>query len=136
MADSYRRRQLLLILLHRRRMKRKRRRYWIHDIFKLRTNMGEYHSLIQEMRLAADHESFYRYFHMTPMTFDGLLRRVGPLITRNTTQLRNPISPGERLAVTIRYLVTGDSMQTISFSYHLGHATVCHIIGMYFLVDI
>ena len=42
--------------------------------------------------------------------------------------MRTPISAGERLAVTIRYLVTGDSMQTISFSYRLGHSTVCNVI--------
>ena len=41
--------------------------------------------------------------------------------------MRRPISPGERLAVTFCYLVAGDSMQTISFSYRLGHSTVCHI---------
>ena len=43
--------------------------------------------------------------------------------------MRSPVSASERLAVTIRYLVTGDSMQTISFSYRLGHSTVCYIIG-------
>ena len=96
-------------------------------MFKCRSMLGEYHHLIQEMRLV-DHSSFYRYFHMSPVMFDDLLRRVGPVITRKTTQLRSPVSPGERLAVTLRYLVTGDSMHTISFSYHLGHATVCCII--------
>ena len=42
--------------------------------------------------------------------------------------MRLPVPPGERLAVTLRYLVTGDSMQTVSFSYRLGHSTVCNII--------
>ena len=83
--------------------------------------------LISEMRLV-DHESLYRYFHMTPQRFDCLLCIVGPLISRQTTLMRSPVSAGERLAVTTRYLVTGDSMQTISFSYRLGHSTVCGII--------
>ena len=42
--------------------------------------------------------------------------------------MRDPISPAERLAVTLRCLVTGDAMQTISFSFRLGHSTVCYII--------
>ena len=89
--------------------------------------MGEYHALIQEMRLF-DHSSFYKYFHMSPAKFDELLSRVGPVISRRVTRMREPISPGERLAVTLRFLVTGDSMQTISFSFRLGHSTVSYII--------
>ena len=65
---------------------------------------------------------------MSPSRFDELLSLVGPSITRLRTNFRNPVSPGERLAVTLRFLATGDSMQTIAFSYRLGHSTVCNII--------
>ena len=44
------------------------------------------------------------------------------------TSFCQAISPEERLAITLRYLVTGDFMQTNSFSYHVGHSTVCGII--------
>ena len=88
---------------------------------------GEYHSLILEMRLG-DHESFYRYFHMTPQRFSHLLSLVGLSITRSDTTFRCAISPGERLAIMLRFLVTGDSMQTISFSYRVDHSTVCGIV--------
>ena len=79
------------------------------------------------MRLV-DHESYYKYFHMTPTGFVSLLSLVGPLITRQTTIMRAPVSAGERFAVTIRYLVNGDSKQMISFCYRLGHSMVCSII--------
>ena len=124
------RKKLLLLLFLRRRkrlMKRRPRSKWVREIFKCRSSFGEYHSLIKEMRLV-DHFSFYRYFHMSPSRFDDLLRRVKPLIVRKTTQLREPVAADERLSVTLRYLVTGDSMQTISFSYRLGHSTVSYII--------
>ena len=71
---------LLLLLLRRRWMKKRVRSSWIREIFHTRTEMGEYHALISEMRFV-DHESFYRYFHMTPSRFDSLLSLVGPLIT-------------------------------------------------------
>ena len=79
------------------------------------------------MRLT-DHESFYHYFHMTPQRFDALLGLVGPSITRKATKMRDPVPPGERLAVTLRYLTSGDAMQIIAFSYRLGHSTVAAII--------
>ena len=65
---------------------------------------------------------------MSPATFDNLLSRVGTYITKQSTRLREPSSAGERLAVALRFLVTGDSMQTISFSFRLGHSKVCEII--------
>ena len=104
------RRLLLLLLLIRRRRRRRRERkcIWVRDIFKKRLQLGEYHSLINEMRLT-DHQSFYRYFHMSPERFAHLLSLVGPAITRQTTSFRQPIHADERLAITLQYLVTGDS---------------------------
>ena len=125
------RRKLLLLLLFLRRHKRKRQRKlrssWVRQIFQCRSTMGEYHALVQEMRLF-DNDSFYKYFHMSPVTFNNLLIKLIPVISRKTTPMRSPVPPGERLAVTLRYLVTGDSFQTISFSFRLGHSTVCGII--------
>ena len=99
----------------------------MRTIFQSPRTKGEFHALIAEMRLK-DHESFYKYFHMTPQRFSHLLSLVGPSIKRQDTRLREAIPPDERLAITLRYLVTGDSMQTISFSYRVGHSTVSGII--------
>ena len=65
----------------------------------------EYHALIHEMRLS-DQESFYKYSRMTPARFDDLLSLLGPAITRQHTNFKTPISPGERLVVTLRFLAT------------------------------
>ena len=128
MAAVNKRRLLLLALLHRRRQRRKRlKRIWVRTIFQTRSTRDEYHALISEMRLS-DHQSFYRYFHMTPERFAHLLSLVGPFITCQSTNFRESIPADKRLAITLRYLVTGDTMQTISFSYRVGHSTVCGII--------
>ena len=59
---------------------------------------GEYHTLVKEMR-ENDHESFYRYFRMTPERFDHLPYLVGPMLIKKSLY-REPISAGEPLAVT------------------------------------
>ena len=94
----------------------------MREIFQNRFQAGEYHTLVREMR-ENDHESFYRYFRMTPGRFDHLLSLVGPMLSKKSLY-REPIGPGERLAVTLRFLATGDSLQTISFTYRLGLTTV------------
>ena len=65
---------------------------------------------------------------MSPERFDHLLSLVGPLISKLATRFRNPISPSERLAVTLHYLATGDSQQSQSFDFGIGKSTVSNII--------
>jgi hypothetical protein len=109
--------ELIFLLWCRKRRRRKRKykkRFWvIKDILKSRKQLGEFHRLLQEMRLN-DHESFFQYFRMTPERLEELLCLVRPYLIKNSTT-REPISPGERLAVTLRFLATGDSQQSIAF---------------------
>ncbi|XP_046862866.1 protein ANTAGONIST OF LIKE HETEROCHROMATIN PROTEIN 1-like isoform X2 [Xenia sp. Carnegie-2017] len=128
MASKEERKLAILLLLRQRRKRRNKykKRFWIEDILKRRKELGEYHRLIQEMRLN-DPESFYQYFRMTPSRFDLLLGLVGPYLKKNSLY-REPVSPEERLAVTLRFLATGDSQQSIAFSFRLGHGTVTKIV--------
>ena len=69
---------VILIELIRRRRRRRRRRarkFWVRPLFRRRRQQGEYHNLLQEMRLA-DPESHFRYMRMSKETFDSLLIKV------------------------------------------------------------
>ena len=66
---------------------------------------------------------------MTPNRFEHLLSLVGPMIQKKTTRFRMPISAPQRLALTLRYLATGESQQSLSFSYRVGKATVSKIVS-------
>ena len=66
---------------------------------------------------------------MTPNRFEHLLTLVAPRIGKRTTQLREPISAAQRLALTLRYLATGKSQQSLSFSFRIGKSTVSKIVS-------
>ena len=66
---------------------------------------------------------------MTPNRFEHLLTLVAPLIEKRTTRFREPISASQRLALTLRFLATGESQQSLSFSYRIGKATVGKIVS-------
>ena len=70
-----------------------------------------------------------RYMRMSPNRFEHLLKLVSPLINKKTTRFREPISPPQRLALTLRFLATGESQQSLSFSYRIGKATVSKIVS-------
>ena len=65
---------------------------------------------------------------MSPERYDHLLSLADPLISNLATRFRNPISPSERLAVTLCYLATGDSQKSQSFDFRTKKSTVSNII--------
>jgi hypothetical protein len=100
-----------------------------------------------------DPEEFFTFFRMTPECFDELLLKVAPIIQKSSN--RESISPGERLAVTLRYdicdcllvlnvdllfkncnccimccryLASGDSQQSLSYLFRISHQTISKIV--------
>ena len=65
----------LALYLRRRRRRRHRRSVWVRSIFRRRRQQGEFHNLLQVMRLS-DSESHFRYLRMTKERFDILLSKV------------------------------------------------------------
>ena len=131
MADRDRAHFSFLLALRQRIRNRKRNRkrkheYWVRPIFCERKAKGEFHQLVLEMKLC-DTELFFKYFRMLPNRFEELLRIVSPLLVKNCRN-REPVSPEQRLSVTLRHLVTGDSHTTIGMSYRLSPTTVGRII--------
>lgn len=120
----------IIVLLSEERHKkrpRKRRRYWIHPILKRREEHGEFHRLIQELKLY--HEGFQRYFGMSVSDFENLLQMLAPSLRKEHTHYRKPIEPEQRLTVCLRFLITGDSYHTIASSFRLGVSTVSLIVS-------
>uniref|UniRef100_A0A671S3X4 Zgc:194221 n=1 Tax=Sinocyclocheilus anshuiensis TaxID=1608454 RepID=A0A671S3X4_9TELE len=81
---------------------------WVHPILQKRKNHGEFHQLIQELRL--DNGRFKAYFRVDKDQFDYILRKVGPSISKQSF-CRETISPAQRLCICLRYLATGDSLR-------------------------
>lgn len=109
--------------MNRRKKSRKSRRWSVRPLNRARSRKGEYHSMVVgDMRRLGDDQIHFRYFRMTPDRFDDLLRRVAPSITHKDTH-GSPVSPAERLSVTLRILATGNSQQSVADSYRLGKST-------------
>ncbi|KAK7939069.1 hypothetical protein WMY93_002395 [Mugilogobius chulae] len=98
----------------------------VHPILQRRAEFGEYHHLLQELRL--DDGRFQRYFRLSIAQFDDLLSRVGARITLQDTNYRRSIPAAERLSICLRYLATGDSFRSIADSFRVGVSTVCRIV--------
>ena len=98
---------LVALLVRKRclRPKRRKRSVWVREWIRKRDQYGAYHHLMQELTL--DASSYCNFVRMNATTFEELLTKVAPLIVRQNTLMRKAIAPGERLALTLRFLATG-----------------------------
>lgn len=64
---------------------------------------------------------------MSPAKYEELLSYVGPRISKLTAK-RGPICPGERLCVTLRYLVAGDAHDKLAGKYRISLTSIGIII--------
>ena len=118
---------LLIWLRYRRRRDRHRiRTMWVRPIFQRRQDRSEL-VLVEEMRLSEDHSSFFKYVRMIPRTLDFLLSeldRVARQRQHYRSLIRYNLTAKECLATTLRFLATGASQRSLSFSFRMGTATV------------
>ena len=65
---------------------------------------------------------------MSPDAFDHLAQLLQPVIHKQNTNFRQPICVKERLAVTLRYLTSGDLQQSVGWVHRIGKARISKII--------
>ena len=106
--------------------KNKQRKFWVRPIFRERKLKGEFHTLIQDLKLF-DSEYFFKQFRMTPTKLEDVLSWVAPKIEKSSVR-REPIGPEQCLCVTLRYLVTLDAHVTIAASYGISPTLIGKII--------
>ena len=113
-------------------------RFWVRKIFQERKKYVLYHILTDELRLF-DKEYFFRFVRMTLQRFrfvritlqrfEYLLPLVGTHLQQTTTKMREPIFPAERFVLTLRFLASGDSQQSLCFSFRISRAAICTILS-------
>ena len=92
------RRLLFILLLW--QMQGVNREYWVHPVNALRPIKGEFYNLYPDLRHFP--QRFVGMYRMDPSKFDELLRKVSPLIKKKCTYMRTPISPEQKLVLTLR----------------------------------
>jgi len=99
--------------------KRKNREIWIQPWLESRMEHGAYHALIKELQ-DTDVNAYRNFLRMDLGSFELILQKVSPIISKCDTKLRDSISAAERLALTLRYLATGVHLNDdVSYCYRI-----------------
>ena len=110
-----------------RRRKVKKRRCWVRDIFQSCNGDGAFETYFDVLR--NNRELFFRYSRTTPEMFDHLFSFVKEQIETKDTPFRKYVPAAACLTITLRYLVAGETQQSLSYSYRVGRSTICNIVS-------
>lgn len=65
---------------------------------------------------------------MSYADFQLLLDKISPVITKKDTRMRKAIPPAARLAITLRFLATGDNYKSLHFLFKVSSQIISVII--------
>ena len=102
---------------------RRRQNMWVRTGLLQKEEREGYHNIMDEL-YGTDISGFTNFMRMTPEFFEMIKTRLKPRLARRATNYRAPISVGEKLALTIRYLATGDSYTSLSCQFRVGRSTI------------
>lgn len=71
---------------------------------------------------------FDNFTRMSATDFEYLLDKISPIITKKDTRLREAIPAKVRLAITLRFLATGDSYQSLHFLFKVSNQVISAIV--------
>lgn len=98
-------------LLLKRKRQRHKRIIWVKEYLKKR-NVG----ILKELELN-DGVLFKNFTRMSKENFEKLLGMVKPFIQKHDTRFRSAVPAEIRLAITLRYLATGDSFMSLFYLF-------------------
>lgn len=108
----------LVVLKEIEKRTRRRRRWWVKPWVAQRPVGGATATLLTEWALATP-EDYENHLRMSKQRFDDLCNKVRPLIQKQNTRFRAALPAETKLALTLRYLATGDNRATLSALYRV-----------------
>lgn len=127
---------ICVVLSSNRKKAPKKRRFWVRPSLQARKKYSG-SDLLTDLKhddrdlLAGELKSdgsFRNFLRMTSTDFEYLITSIGPRIARKDTSFRDAIPVQERLAITLRFLATGDSYRSLSYLFKVAPPTISAII--------
>lgn len=111
-----------------RRCRRDRKRsVWVREWLLMRPSFGQYEQLMRHLA-EGDVKSFKNFVRMDPDTFNQLVRDLTPRLRKRSTNCRDPLCPGLKVAITLRYLASGNSYKSLAYGFRVAANTIVKVV--------
>jgi hypothetical protein len=96
-------------------------------MFCLRDVHGQYDNHVAELQ-NNDCYQYKQFIRMDPGLFQKILRRLKARIQRQDTKFRKALAAGMKLALTLRYLASGESYPSLVAGFRVSKTMVTYIV--------
>lgn len=118
---------LAAILIQKSKKRRNQKRLWVKEWIRRREIENSAQNLIRDLRNEGDN-TFKQFFRISPEQFNLLLEMIRPIVSKRDTNMRKAISVETKLAITLRYLSSGDSYRSLALLFRVPHNTTSGIV--------
>ena len=117
-----------LLLLRRCRWRREHpRKCWVRRWILERVQYGHYQALLRTL-IETDKSTYKNFLRMDERLFTQILECITPRIMKQETRMRKPLEPGLHLAMTLRFLATGESFKSMCLNFRVGPNTLSLVV--------
>lgn len=107
--------------------RKRQRTVWVKCWIESRPRLGQFDSLLHELGVK-DGAAFRKFLRVSWEFFNYILGRIHPRIVKKNTNWRESVKTDIRLAVTLRFLTSGESYSSLHYQFRLGHSTIAKIV--------
>ena len=105
----------------------KKRTIWVRKWLTRRPDLGQYARLMDELK-KEDVKGFCNFLRMDYEIYQEILTCIEHRINPNKLMYRKPLTAGIKLAITLRYLASGDSYHSLMYGFRVAHNTISKVI--------
>ncbi|GFY21264.1 protein ALP1-like [Trichonephila clavipes] len=116
--------------------KAKQRKIWQEKVTATENTIRMLREFNEGISSREDSESYRRFLRMDVSTFEELVAFVSPSIERKNTSMREAIPAAERIALTLRYLTTGETQSSLSYQFRIAQNTISDANLKFLYVDV
>uniref|UniRef100_UPI00358EEA32 putative nuclease HARBI1 n=1 Tax=Myxine glutinosa TaxID=7769 RepID=UPI00358EEA32 len=106
---------------------RKAKTVWVREWLLQRQHHGWYDKLMKHLE-EGDVRSFKNFLRVDPEMFRKLVAHLTPRIQKQDTNFRKALPPGLKVAITLRFLATGNSYKSLSYGLRVTPNTIVSIV--------
>ena len=103
-----------------------KRIHWVRPWIVRKEQRGAYHLLVRELALG-DETVYCNFFRTTKAC--TISDKIACLVGKRDALMRLSIKADERLAVTLRYLATGETFKLLQYCFRISRTTILYVVS-------